>query len=66
MTDDHHDDLPADAPSRIKVLEALLVEKGLVHPAALDALIDTYETQVGPRKGAQALRVPGLETRTEY
>ena len=66
MTNDHRNDLPADALLRVKALEALLVEKGPVHPAVLDALIDTYETQVGPRKGAQALRVPGLETRTEY
>jgi nitrile hydratase len=34
-------------------LESLLVEKGLVDPAALDALIDTYENKVGPRNGAR-------------
>ncbi len=37
---------------RVRALESLLVEKGLVDPAALDALIDTYETKVGPRNGA--------------
>jgi nitrile hydratase len=37
---------------RVKALESLLVEKGYVDPAALDALIDTYETKVGPRNGA--------------
>ena len=37
---------------RVKALESLLVEKGLVDPAALDAIIDTYEHKVGPRNGA--------------
>lgn len=36
----------------MKALESLLVEKGYVDPAAIDALIDTYETKVGPRNGA--------------
>jgi nitrile hydratase len=38
---------------RVRALESLLVDKGLVDPAALDALIDTYETKVGPRNGAR-------------
>jgi len=37
---------------RVKALESLLVEKGYVEPAALDELIETYETRVGPRNGA--------------
>jgi len=40
---------------RVRALESLLVEKGLVDPAALDALIDTYETKVGPRNGAHVV-----------
>jgi nitrile hydratase len=36
-------------------LESLLVEKGLVDPAALDALIDTYENKIGPRNGARVV-----------
>ena len=40
---------------RVKALESLLVEKGYVDPAALDALIETYETKVGPRNGAQVV-----------
>ena len=40
---------------RVKALESLLVEKGLVDPAALDALIDTYEHKVGPRNGARVV-----------
>jgi|TARA_B100001964_G_scaffold53441_1_gene60516 nitrile hydratase len=40
---------------KVKALESLLVEKGLVDPAALDALIDTYENKVGPRNGAEVV-----------
>jgi nitrile hydratase len=40
---------------RVKALESLLVEKGLVDPAALDELIDTYETRIGPRNGAKVV-----------
>ena|SRR5437588_1796589 len=48
-----HQALPSDPALRVKALESLLVEKGLVDPAALDALIDTYEHKVGPRNGAR-------------
>ncbi len=37
---------------RVKALESLLVEKGYADPVALDVLIDTYETKIGPRNGA--------------
>jgi nitrile hydratase len=40
---------------RVRALESLLTEKGLVDPAALDVLIDTYETKVGPRNGARVV-----------
>jgi len=40
---------------RVKALESLLVEKGIVDPAALDAIIDTYEHKVGPRNGAHVV-----------
>lgn len=40
---------------RVKALESLLVEKGLVDPATLDALVDTYEHRVGPRNGAKVV-----------
>ena len=53
---DHaHQDVPSDLALRVKALESLLVEKGLVDPAALDALIDTYENKVGPRNGARVV-----------
>ena len=40
---------------RVKALESLLVEKGYVDPAALDVLIDAYETKIGPRNGAKVV-----------
>jgi nitrile hydratase len=45
----------SDTELRVKALESLLVDKGLVDPKALDALIDTYETKVGPRNGARVV-----------
>jgi len=53
--DHDHQDVPSDAALRVKALESLLVEKGLVDPAALDALVDTYEHAVGPRNGARVV-----------
>ncbi|MBL8293934.1 MAG: nitrile hydratase subunit alpha [Bryobacterales bacterium] len=50
-----HQTVPSDMTLRVKALESLLVEKGLVDPAALDALVDTYENKVGPRNGAQVV-----------
>ncbi len=40
---------------RVRALESLLVEKGYIDPAALDVLIETYETKVGPRNGARVV-----------
>ena len=55
--DDEHvreHDKPLSGPAlRVKALESLLVEKGLVDPKALDAIIDLYETKVGPHNGAR-------------
>ncbi|MBT5498447.1 MAG: nitrile hydratase subunit alpha [Alphaproteobacteria bacterium] len=53
--DHDHTDPPSDLELRVKALESLLVEKGLVDPAALDILIDTYEHKVGPRNGAKVV-----------
>jgi len=50
-----HQELPSDMALRVKALESLLVEKGLVDPAALDAIVDTYEHKVGPRNGARVV-----------
>jgi nitrile hydratase len=52
---DHGQEPPSDIALRVKALESLLVEKGLVDPAALDAIIETYEHKVGPRNGARVV-----------
>ena len=55
-THDHEQtEPPADIELRVRALESLLQEKGLIDPAALDELIDTYEHKVGPRNGAQVV-----------
>jgi nitrile hydratase len=60
MAHDHHDhdqgqEPPSDLALRVKALETLLVDKGLVDPGALDAIIETYEQRVGPRNGARVV-----------
>jgi nitrile hydratase len=62
MSGKHHDDhdhdhnAPESGPAlRVRAIETLLVEKGLVDPKALDALVDTYENKVGPRNGARVV-----------
>src|SRR5579872_5078818 len=55
----HHDgegqDPPSDMALRVKALESLLEEKGIVDPAALDAIIEAYEHKIGPRNGARVV-----------
>ena len=59
MEHDHHHDHEGSALSemdaRVRALESLLVEKGYVDPKALDVLIETYETRVGPHNGARVV-----------
>jgi nitrile hydratase subunit alpha len=50
-----HQAVPNDPTLRVKSIESLLVEKGLVDPAALDAVIDTFEHKVGPHNGARVI-----------
>ncbi len=52
---DHGQEPPSDMALRVRALESLLVEKGLVDPAALDAIIETYAEKVGPRNGARVV-----------
>ena len=52
---DHGQAPPSDIALRVKALESLLVEKGLVDPAALDAIVDRFEHKVGPRNGARVV-----------
>ena len=51
---DHGSEL-SDTQRRVRALESVLVEKGYVDPAALDELIETYETRVGPHNGARVV-----------
>jgi nitrile hydratase len=65
---DHaHSDVPAEPALRVKALESLLIEKGLLQPDALDAIVQHYETRVGPRNGARvvarAWSDPGFKAR---
>jgi len=58
MASDHdhdHDNTLSETVLRVKALETLLVEKGLVDPAALDAMVDAYENKIGPRNGARVV-----------
>lgn len=50
-----HQEVPSDPALRTKALESLLVEKGLVDSAALDALVDAFENKIGPRNGARVV-----------
>ena len=45
----------SDAAIRVRALESILAEKGLIDPKAIDALVDTYENKVGPRNGAKVV-----------
>jgi nitrile hydratase subunit alpha len=50
-----HTLLPSDPALRVKAIESLLVEKGLVDPSAIDAVIDSFENKIGPRNGAMVV-----------
>lgn len=60
-SDHHHHDHDQDHSElsetalRVRALESILTEKGLVDPAALDLIVETYETRVGPRNGARVV-----------
>ncbi len=54
-SDHPHTLLPPDPALRVKALETILTRKGLIDPAALDEIIDTYENRIGPRNGAMVV-----------
>lgn len=54
MDESSHSDL-SDVELRVRALESLLTEKGYVDPAAIDALVEAYETRIGPHNGAQVV-----------
>ncbi|EUB96201.1 nitrile hydratase, alpha subunit [Rhizobium sp. CF080] len=51
----HHDNRYSDMQARVKALETVLAEKGLIDPKAIDAIVETYETKIGPRNGARVV-----------
>lgn len=53
---DHgHDNRYTDMQARVRALETVLVEKGLIDPKAVDAIVETYETKIGPKNGARVV-----------
>ncbi|MEM8500767.1 MAG: nitrile hydratase subunit alpha [Pseudomonadota bacterium] len=52
---DHHHAVPSDTALRVKALETVLTQRGLVESDAIDAIVDLYENQVGPRNGASVV-----------
>ncbi len=56
MSHDHdHDNELDPMAARVRALETILTQKGLIDPTAIDAIVDTYETKVGPRNGAKVV-----------
>src|ERR1700694_4611325 len=56
MSDQHHHPIPrAAVEARVDALEALLIEKGILDPPAIDAIVEYYEHDVGPMNGAQVV-----------
>jgi nitrile hydratase len=53
--DHDHQIVPADIALRVKAIESLLIDKGLVDRAALDLIVDAFETKIGPRNGARVV-----------
>ncbi|QRM55890.1 nitrile hydratase subunit alpha [Sinorhizobium sp. BG8] len=51
----HHDNHFSPMEARVRALETILTEKGLIDPAATDAIVETYETKIGPRNGARVV-----------
>ncbi len=56
MSHDHDHDNELDPfAARVRALETILARKGLIDPAAIDVIVDTYETKIGPRNGARVV-----------
>src|SRR5438552_2744505 len=55
MADHDHGSELSEMQLRVRALETILTEKGYVDPAALDAIIEAYETRIGPHNGAKAV-----------
>lgn len=62
MPKPHTASAESDPAIRVRALESLLTEKGLIDPKALDALVDTYENKIGPRNGAKVVARAWVDT----
>jgi nitrile hydratase subunit alpha len=62
MSHDHDHSHLTPIEARVRALETILTEKGLIDPAALDVIIDTYETKIGPRNGASVVAKAWTDT----
>ena len=51
----HHDNHFSPMEARVRALETILTQKGLIDPQAIDAIVETYETKIGPRNGARVV-----------
>ena len=56
MSEQHDHDHRSDISIRVRAVESLLVEKGLLDPAAIDKLVDAYEHKIGPHNGIPILK----------
>lgn len=51
----HHDNHFSPMEARVRALETILTQKGLIDPGAIDVIVETYETKIGPRNGARVV-----------
>ncbi len=56
-----HSHLPSESGLRVKAMESLLIEKGIISAATIDAWVDAYSDEIGPRRGAQVVAKAWLE-----
>ena len=59
---DHDHSALGEMDLRVRALESILSEKGYIDPPALDALIETYTTRIGPRNGARVVARAWVDT----
>ena len=63
MSPDHgHDNELDPMTARVRALETILTQKGLIDPAAIDVIVDTYEHKIGPRNGARVVATAWTDT----
>lgn len=56
-----HSHLPSEPALRVKALESILVEKGIIDPSVIDAWVDAYSEEIGPKRGAKLVAKAWLD-----